>query len=419
MGYGGDAKAPNCDVGTVLKSKLDGLEQLTVDVIYGRRNDRPARMWAGFLRVLSYLFHAIVSMRAWLYRGRMLRARHLGCLVIVVGNLTVGGTGKTPVVEKLARSLHARGRKVAILSRGYKSRSEPMVRKWLRWISHTDPPPPRVVSDGENVLLDSEVAGDEPYMLARNLPGVLVITDKDRVKAGLYAIRKFGVDTLILDDGFQYYKLKDHLQLLLIDKSNPFGNHRVLPRGILREPIKHMRRASYVFLTKSDGQEDAGLTELIETHRPGTDVIECTHAPKHLQAVHGQEVQPLDALRGKRVAALSAIAVPESFEGFLEDLGAEILLRQRFLDHHRFSEDELRAFYKEAATLDIEWIITTEKDAVRIPESIQPEHPFFFLRVEIEILSGVADFEEAVSRICFPKRPRSSSRPSAPSRFAS
>ncbi|MCC5806833.1 MAG: tetraacyldisaccharide 4'-kinase [Opitutales bacterium] len=393
------------------QEKAEALEQLTVDVIFGRRDDRAARVWGGVLRVLSCVFHGLVRLRAALYRGRFLRARHLGCLVIVVGNLTVGGTGKTPVVEKLARSLHARGRKVAVLSRGYKSRREPFFRQWLRAIAHVEAPPPRVVSDGESVLLDSEVAGDEPYMLARNLPGVLVITDKDRVKAGLYAIRKFGVDTLILDDGFQYYKLQDHLQLLLIDKSNPFGNGRLLPRGILREPVANMRRASYVFLTKSDGSVDEALAAAIETHRPGTDVIECTHAPKLLRAVHGAEEMPLDALRGRPVAALSAIAVPESFEGFVENLGAELVLRRRFLDHHRFSSRELEVFYAAAAKAGAEWIVTTEKDAVRVPPDLAPDLPFYFLRVEIEILSGVADFEEAVSRICFPKRPRTASRP--------
>jgi tetraacyldisaccharide 4'-kinase len=398
-------------VGTLLKKRLDALESLTVDVIYGRRDDRVAKLWGGFLRGLSEVFFLLVSLRHRLYRGRILRAQHLGCLVVVVGNLTVGGTGKTPVVEKLATVLQSRGRKVAILSRGYKSRKEGLVRKAWRLLTHGEPSPPRVVSDGKTVLLDSEVAGDEPYMLARNLPGIPVLTDKDRVKAGHYAIRRFGVDTLILDDGFQYFKLKDHLQILLIDKSNPFGNGRCLPRGILREPVSQMKRASYVFLTKSDGRDDPGLRALIERHRPGTDLIECRHAPRFLQSVHGEERHPLEALAGRKVAALSAIAAPESFEAFVRGFGAEIVLRKRYLDHHRFSAEELDALYAEARFAGAEWIVTTEKDAVRIPASVPPIPPLFFLRVEIEILSGVADFDEAVSRICFPTRPRRTTRP--------
>lgn len=271
-----------------IKTGLRQLELFTVDVIYGRRKDGPARFWGGLLRMLSLLFHGLVVARYKLYQHGVLKAQHLGCMVIVVGNLTVGGTGKTPVVEKLARSLHERGRKVAILSRGYKSRKERLLSKWWRMLTHTEPAPPRIVSDGKQVLLDSDIAGDEPYMLAKNLPGVLVITDKDRVKAGQYAIRKYGVDTLILDDGFQYFKLKDHLQILLIDKTNPFGNGLVLPRGLLREPVRHMRRASYVLLTKSDGKPNPDLAATIERYRPGTELIECTHQPKFLQAVNGQ-----------------------------------------------------------------------------------------------------------------------------------
>lgn len=391
------------DLRRQFKEWLDQFARFTVDVIYERRRGALAKVWAGVLWCFSLLFHAVSVSRYQLYKYRILRAQHLGCLVIVVGNLTVGGTGKTPIVEKLARTLHERGRKVAILSRGYKSRKEPFWKKWLRLIAHKPPPPPRVVSDGDQVLLNSEIAGDEPFMLARNLPGVLVITDKDRVKAGQFAIRRFGVDTLILDDGFQYFQLKDHLQLLLVDKSNPFGNGYLLPRGILREPVKHMNRASYVFLTKSDGQHDSALAAEVEQHRPGTEWIECTHEPKFLQEVHGLDRCELSELAGCRVAALSGIAMPESFEAFLEGLGAEIVYRFRFLDHHRFSRFELERVAGQLVDENIDLLITTEKDAVRIAEPFELSVPFYFLRVEIELLSGSEDFEEAVSRICAPR----------------
>ncbi|MCC5834590.1 MAG: tetraacyldisaccharide 4'-kinase [Opitutales bacterium] len=388
-----------------VEERLNQFATFTVDVIYDRRKDLPARILGGFLWCLSLIFKVLSVGRLQLYRQRILRAQHLGCLVIVVGNLTVGGTGKTPIVEKLARALLERGRKVAILSRGYKSRKEPLWRKWWRLITHTPAPPPRVVSDGQQVLLDSETAGDEPYMLARNLlPGVLVITDKDRVKAGQFAIRKFGVDTLILDDGFQYFQLKDHIQLLLIDKSNPFGNGQLLPRGILREPVEHLRRASYVFLTKSDGKPDPALLSTIERHRPGTEVIECTHEPKYLQTVNGDKRLELKDLRGKKVAAMSGIAVPESFEDFLKKFGAELALRFRFLDHHRFTAIELERVFERARSAGVDYLVTTEKDAVRIPESIRAPIPFYYLRVEIEWLAGEDDFDKAVSRISADRR---------------
>ncbi len=387
-----------------LSAKVNEFASFTVDVIYERRTGRAAKVWGTCLFLLSLLFRGITLLRRKLYHYRILRAQHLGCLVVVVGNLTVGGTGKTPVVEKLARTLHAKGRKVAILSRGYKSKKEPLIKKWIRLLTHQPPAPPRVVSDGETIYFDSEVAGDEPYMLARNLPGVVVVTDKDRVKAGQYAIRNYGVDTLILDDGFQYFQLNDHLQLLLVDKTNPFGNGNLLPRGILREPINQMRRASYVFLTKSEEPPSQELIATLKKHRSESEWIECSHRPQYLQSVFSDEKLPLDWLKGKKVGGLSGIAMPESFEVFLKELGAELIVPFRFLDHHRFTARELKEVKASIEENGLDVLVTTEKDAVRIKPDFDPGLPFYFLRVEIKLLSGADSFEEAVKRICFPRQ---------------
>jgi tetraacyldisaccharide 4'-kinase len=389
----------------------DRFLRFVVDVIYDRRHGRGAEITAFFLTGLSYLFAMITRARFYLYQSQILRNRPLGCLVVVIGNLTVGGTGKTPVVERFARTLHDRGRKVAILSRGYKSRKEPGWKKAWRWLTHAEEPPPRIVSDGERVLLDSEEAGDEPFMLASNLPGVVVLVDKNRVKAGTYAIRKFGVDTLILDDGFQYLKLKGRLNLLLIDKTNPFGNQHLLPRGILREPVAHLRRASYIFLTKSDGQPDESLLEMIRSHNSAAEIIECSHTPQYLRYVGGgdpalPETEPLSFLADKCIASFSGIASPEGFETMLRHYGAEIRYNHRFLDHHRFNDVELNRIFNSAAEANLDCIVTTEKDAVRLPDGFESKLPVYFLRLEIEILSGAADFEEAASRICFPTLPK-------------
>ena len=394
-----------------LKQKLISFEQFAIDVVYGRRDDMPALVFAGFLQGLSYLFQGIVKTRWWLYRTRVLHDQPLGCLVVVVGNLTVGGTGKTPVVEKFARALADGGRRVAILSRGYKSKAPPMWKKWWFWLSHTAEPPPRVVSDGVDVLLDSEQAGDEPYMLARNLPGVHVLVDKNRVKAGEYAIKQFGCDTLILDDGFQYLPLKGRLNLLLVDKTNPFGNGFLLPRGILREPITHLKRASYVFLTKSNGRRDAELEELIQRHNPGVDIIECTHQPQYLQKL-GEPPEtvatrlPLEALQGKRVGAFSGIATPESFEKFLRDLGADIVFTRRFLDHYRFVAADFVDIFSAGLEQKVQMIVTTEKDAVRIASDMPCPVPIYYLRLEIDIIHGADDFDEAVERLIFAEMQR-------------
>ena len=377
--------------------------QFIADVIYDRRHGRAAEVAATLLFGASFLFSGIVQLRAYLYEHRIFRNKPLGCLVVVVGNLTVGGTGKTPIVEKFARTLSERGRKVAILSRGYKSKNEPLPKKLWRKLTHGDEDPPKIVSDGNEVLLDSDIAGDEPYMLARNLPGVVVLCDKNRVKSGSFAIRNFGCDTLILDDGFQYLPLKGRLNLLLIDKTNPFGNQHLLPRGILREPIKHISRASYIFLTKSNGERDDALLETIRENNPNAEIIECAHKPQYLQSVSSAERLPLDALKGANIGAFSGIASPESFENMLREFGAEVRYNQRFLDHHRFTRYEVKRLYRKAGEVDLDMIVTTEKDAVRLFLDIEPPVPVYYLRLEIDILSGEEDFEGAAERICRPR----------------
>lgn len=386
---------------------MDRLERYLADVVYDRRTDRAARAIGSGLWVLSFIFSGLARLRLFLYQHRILRNQPLGCLVVVVGNLTVGGTGKTPVVERFARELTQRGRKVAILSRGYKSRKEPTYRKAWRWITHSRAPDPKVVSDGEKVLLGPREAGDEPYMLARNLPGVAVLVDKNRVKAGAFAIRRFGADTLILDDGLQYLPLKGRLNLVLVDQTNPFGNYRTLPRGILREPVDHLSRADYVLLTKSDGEGCSDLNTLLARHNPSVEVIECSHRPTMLRSLDHSRELPLSTLRGKKIAAFSGIAVPEGFEAFLRQEGAEIRYNRRFMDHHWFSDFELEQLFRRVREQELEMIVTTEKDAVRIAPQRWPNVPLFYLRLEIDILRGARDFEEAVSRICFPALPGS------------
>ena len=381
----------------------DNLEAFAIDVILDRRHGLRATLLRGFLFALSLLFERIVQLRLLLYRKRIFRERALGCLVISIGNLTVGGTGKTPVVEKFARALQVGGRRVAILSRGYKSAPRPTRRTWLDKVRGRNVDPPRVVSDGTSLLLDSLTAGDEPYMLAHNLKNVAVIVDKDRVKSGLYAIENIGADTLLLDDGLQYLHLKHRLDIVLIDRQAPFGNEFLLPRGTLREPPRNLRRASYIFITKSSGQSNDALIDRIRKLNRTAEIIECAHKPLHLQNVYTGEQLPLAALRDTYVGALSGIAAPESFEGGLRDLGARIEITKRYLDHHRYTEQELRTFIGRCIRRDLAMVVTTEKDSVRFPLLSNPEVPIYFLRVEIEILSGHETWEHCVGRICQPQ----------------
>jgi len=231
-----------------------------------------------------------------------------------------------------------------------------------------------------------------------------VIVDKNRVRAGHYAITRFGADTLILDDGFQYLPLRGQLQLLLVDKTNPFGNMNLLPRGILREPVSHLKRASYVFLTKSDGSIDAELERIIHRHNPSVEIIECAHRPTALINFETGERLGIELLKDGSCACFSAIAAPESFEGLLAECGAKLVLKTRFLDHHRFEESELDKFFKSAEAVGAKFAVTTEKDSVRIRADYKTPIPLYYTKLEIEILDGADDFESAVERICFPKR---------------
>jgi tetraacyldisaccharide 4'-kinase len=385
-----------------LRSWLENGETFILEVILEeRRGPRETLVRAG-LYCLSKIFQVLVKTRQFLYSVRILRDSTLGVQVIAIGNLTVGGTGKTPVVEKFARELRDQGRNVAILSRGYRSKPVP-VHQWLlnKLFLRDDTTPPRVVSDGRSLLLDSEMAGDEPYMLASNLKDVVVLVDKDRVKSGRYAIEKFGCDTLLLDDGFQYWKLRGRRQdIVLVDRQQPFGNEWLLPRGTLREPPSHLARASTIFITKSDGNT-AELRLRISRVNPTAGIIECIHHPLYLEDVFTGERVGLDFVKGRKLASLSGIAQPESFEQSLVQLKAELVYAKRFADHHRFTQQEILNAINRSKKRQAEAIITTQKDAVRFPKIDRRDLPIYFMRVEIKILSGANDFQDCVRKICF------------------
>ena len=227
---------------------LEGLETFAIDVILERRYGRRADVLRWILHGLAAIYRVIVQIRLALYRNRYFRPRSLGCVVISVGNLTVGGTGKTPVVEMLARALQAGGRRVAILSRGYKSVPRPLLlRVWDAIFQKKAVFAPRVVSDGNSLLLDSRTSGDEPFMLANNLRGVVVLVDPDRVTSGQYAIESFGADTLLLDDGLQYVRMRHGIEIVLIDSQALFGNeYPSTPRHLARAARKSPSRHSYL-----------------------------------------------------------------------------------------------------------------------------------------------------------------------------
>jgi tetraacyldisaccharide 4'-kinase len=340
------------------------------------------------LSLLSNIFRLAVACRRLLYGLGIFRAHRLACPVICVGNLTVGGTGKTTVVECLARELTKRGHRVAILSRGYGSKPE----KGRLFTKNQ----PRIVSDGQRILLNAEAAGDEALMLAKNLQGVVVISGKNRLKSAAVAMKSYGCNMLILDDGFQYLRLRSQVSILLVDKSNPFGNGHFLPRGILREPISAMRRATHILLTRADGPPNESLNLLLKKHSKYPPMESCLIA-KELRSSTQKAPISLQTLAGKRVAIFSGIANPESFENFIHAAGPHVVYNRRFPDHYSFDTEEITHICEEANNLHAEMIITTEKDLARLPDEIVHTRPIFYLRVYIKITKGQKIWENLLS----------------------
>ncbi len=387
-----------------MKELIEELERWGADVIFGRAKGLRAALMRFAMRALSGIFRILVQLRIWRYRSGGRAQHHLGTQVVAIGNITVGGTGKTPVVELMARSLRDHGRNVAILSRGYKSKKLDRPQKWQDNQGQLIPGEkmPKVVSTGRALLLDSKYAGDEPFMLAKNLDGVAVVVDKNRVKGGLFAVGQLGADTLLLDDGMQYLDLAHSIDVVLIDSGSPFGTEALLPRGTLREPPKNLRRASYLLITKCDGRSNEALISRIRKYNKTAEIIECTHGPIYLENVFTRERRPLAFLKDQWVGTISAIAVPEAFEASLEKLGARVEIRRRFSDHYRFSRREVERFMQRCVERDMQMIVTTEKDAVRFPRPTSIDVPVYFLRIEVEILKGQEIWDDLIARICNP-----------------
>ena len=331
------------------------------------------------LYLLSLPYGWIVRTRSLLYSLQLLKTRTLSCPVISVGNIAVGGTGKTPLVMALAKGLMSRGISVAILSRGYKrtKTSEP------------------VVSDGRNLFLSPEESGDEPFLMAQACKGVPVLVGKNRFANGRIALRQFDIKGLLLDDGYQHLPLRRDLDILLIDSRLGFGDDHLLPRGILREPLSHLRRAHLFLLTKVEDLEASRSieTKINEIH-PRADVFHSHYQPMSLVDAQGEE-EELDSLKGKKILALSGIAHPDSFSSLLRRCGAEIANEAIFPDHHLYLPRDLSSVKEKSKGID--WIVTTEKDMLKLRRLGMGDLPIRSLRIEMKIWEEEAFFERVIS----------------------
>jgi tetraacyldisaccharide 4'-kinase len=358
---------------------VQSLEERIKDV--WEANERTGGVLAAALRLLSLPYAAAVATRNCLYDRGILPGEKLPVPVISVGNLTVGGTGKTPTVILLANLLRRQGRRPAVLSRGYGGKTRG---------------PVSVVSDGERVLREWPEAGDEPVLIARAAPGVPVLTGPQRRLTGRAAVERFGADCLILDDAFQHRALCRDLEIVLLDAARPLGNGFLLPRGPLREPPAALGRADLLLRT---GGEDATLTPL-----PASAAIPSfrgLHRPQCLVEAGTGATLPLAALRGVRVAAFAGIGRPEAFRRSLSDLGAKVVAFRAFADHHPYAASDTETLRRLARKVGADRLVTTEKDAVRLAAfpAFLPE--LLLLRIGMEICPAEPFRELIFSRLAY------------------
>ncbi len=327
------------------------------------------------LRAISFVYGGLHGSRLWAYRSGFFKTRRLDRRVISVGNLTLGGTGKTPVVMMIAEALRDNGCKPVILSRGYGGKLGKGV---------------YVVSDGREVLLSPESAGDEPVMMARRLKNIPVLIGPDRYRSGSVAIECFGADTLVLDDGFQHVQLARDLNVVLFDAQKPLGNGNLFPAGELRESAAQASRADLVIITRC-GAGETGQIPAPEN----VPVVKTAYRLASLVRMDTGEVLEPDALRDEPVAALCGIAQPEDFLETLRRAGTRVVHFKGFPDHHVYSAGDLQAFEAQARQAGAKTIVASEKDTVKIDPAVL-SLPLMALRMQVEILEGRELFDRYV-----------------------
>ncbi len=306
---------------------------------------------AALLTAPAFLYRSAVALRNRLYDAGMLRAQRLPCPVVSVGNLTVGGTGKTPVTSFIAGMLSEAGYRVGVVSRGYRRRGGSGA---------------LLVSDGRSILADPSHAGDEPCLIARDNPAVSLAVGADRVAAARLLLDRTRPEVILLDDAFQHRRVYRDLNLLLVDGRDPWGNGRLLPAGPLREPLAAVARADALVITRAEGRFPGTLAAPLARHNPGLKVFQGRIEPRAFTRMDGGSVS-CASLRGFTAFAFSGIARPGRFENDLGALGVRLAGARRFRDHHHYTLRDLEEVAREARAAGAEVLVTTEKDMVRIP----------------------------------------------------
>ena len=339
------------------------------------------------LAALSVAYRAALVMRDRAYRWRVLRTGRLQCPVVSVGNLTLGGSGKTPTVELAVRTLQELGAFPAVVSRGYGRATRGV----------------HVVADRDGVRVDTRTAGDEPVLLAEHLPGVPVVVGENRHEAGRVAVERCGATALVLDDGFQHRTLAKDLEILVVQGRAPWGNARVFPRGMLREPLSALARAHLVVVTNPAGAEPvAAVTATVRRFNPSAAVVAARYQVQDAIETQSGRRLPVSELAGRRLIAFAGLGSPQGFANTLDGAGVRSVGFVEFPDHHWFTERDLSELARDARAAGAQGLITTEKDWVRVRDLPPPRLPLWVLPVRLVIESGLEIWQRRLAGVLAP-----------------
>lgn len=370
------------------------LQTYLYKLVHGEKHGILANLVLVLLRFFSLIYGLGVVVKLSLYRFGLLKRHKLPCPVISLGNITVGGTGKTPTALTLAAIIRDMGYRVVILNRGYRA-------KWKGQVG--------LVSDGRKIYMSSTEAGDEAFLLAKNLPGVAVVIGRNRSITGDYAVKHLKAELIILDDGYQHWQLERDVDIVLVDTLNRFGNSFLLPRGTLREPLSHLNRAHAFLLTKVDqstGNAREAIRSVLAKYNDKAIVVESTHSPQSFIEIEewykgsSSGAIQLEHIKEMRVLPFCAIGNPSSFAQTITGLGANILDFEQFPDHHDYTMAEMHCIMQKAIDKGASALVTTDKDAVKIPsEFIHSERflPVYVLIIKVEFAEGDEQLIELIS----------------------
>jgi tetraacyldisaccharide 4'-kinase len=356
-----------------------------------------ARMARPILASAAAPYGLVVAARNRLYDAGVLPSRRVDVTVVSIGNLTLGGTGKTPFVEFVCRWFLARGKRPVILSRGYRG---------VAGVESSSPQPMVVGAPNCQGLADSTPAtrgrqcNDEALLLRANLPEVPHLQGKDRVALARQAIKELLPDVLVLDDGFQHRRLARDLDIVLVDCTQPFGYGRLFPRGLLREPIRSLRRADLVVLSRANlctAADRDWIREQVATAAGEIPIVLAEHLPTAVRSGDGQSL-PVSSLAGRSVAAFCGIGNPEAFWRTLTGLGCHLAGCRAFPDHHAYSAADLATLGTWAAELKPDIVVTTQKDFVKIPVTELGQRPLLALQIEASVHDPAGHLDRALVR---------------------